>query len=182
MRAGTSRKPALAGGRPHPGAVLALHRPRPLCAGAGANLPRQHLDVPVPRGGAADAQFVPALQSRRHAGGRHPRQGRRDPRLREPLRPPRLAALPQGPRRGEGDRLRLSQLDLRPHRQAHRRRVPPRHRRQGRHAGRLQAGGARAAATAHRMLRRPGVGHARQPRRRRSRTISGKRSPPASSA
>ena len=37
---------------------------------------------------------------------------RRDPRLREPLRPSRLAALPQGARRGEGDRLRLSQLDL----------------------------------------------------------------------
>ena len=141
----------MAGRRAHAGALLGLFRPRRLMSQEqAAHLPRRHLEFPVPRSRAARSPNTFAhLQPRRDAGRGDPRRRRHAARLREPLRPSRLAAVPQRARRGTRDHLRLSQLDLRSRRQSHRRRVPPRRRRQGRHAGRLP----RPRRTAPRKLR-----------------------------
>ena len=100
-------------------------------------------------------------------------QDGRAARLREPLRASRLAARAQRARRGAQHHLRLSQLELRSCRQSHRRRVPPRARRQGRHAGGLPAR-RRTARASCASRRSPAWSSARcRQTRRRSSTISG---------
>ena len=79
-----------------------------------------------------------SLQCRPDAGRRGAGGGRLDRRGREPLHASRRRVLPRIVRHGEGVRLPLSPMDLRPEGQPHRRAVPARAGRQGRHAGGLQ--------------------------------------------
>ena len=77
-------------------------------------------------------------------------RGRRDRRVREPLRASRRADLPRRRRQREGFHLRLSRLALRSARQPEIGRVPARRQRQGRHAGGVPHGGSRPAQAARR--------------------------------
>ena len=117
------------------------------------------LEFPLPRGRVARARQLPPLEPGRDASGGDPRQGGRAARLRESLRAPRLPARARRERRGPQHHLRLSQLELRSRRQPHRRRVPQRPRRQGRHAGGLPAGDAWPAQAARRDARRARLRH-----------------------
>ena len=126
------------------GAGLGLYRRADLRARAGAHLLRPALELRRPRMRGAEAGRLYPLLCRRGAGRRHPRHGRRLPRLREPLRPPGRRVLPRVPRQHRALRLPLPQLDLRPRRRPGGGPVPPRRQGQGRHAGGLRHGGARA--------------------------------------
>ena len=77
--------------------------------------------------------------------------------VREPLRASRRAALPEGPRQLEGDRLHLPQLDLRPRGKPHCRRVSPRDPRQGRDGRRRRTREPGAVQAPARDLPRPRV-------------------------
>ena len=106
------------------------------------------LEAEIPKAG----RFHP-LECRPDAGGGRAREGRRDQRVREPLRASRRRVLPRARRQRQGVRLPLPPVDLRPQGQPARRAVQARRRRQGRHAGGLQAGRARTAqAQGHRRI------------------------------
>src|SRR5262249_2030519 len=111
----------MAGGRPNARSLLGLFRRGDLRSGTGANFPRSELELPVPGGRAGEAKYVVDLLAWRDAGGCGARREGGAARVRESVRTPRGAALPQGPRGGSQDHLRLSQLDLRSSRQPHRR-------------------------------------------------------------
>ena len=173
--------PRLAAG-PHPRALLGLPGARYRAAGTGAHLPGPGVEFPVPGSGHSQRRRLPHHLRGRDAGGRGARRGRRGARVREPLRPSRRADLPGGRRLGQGFRLRLPRLALRPVRQPDIGRVPPRRERPGRHGEGLRHARHRPAQAAHHDVLRPGVRHAVGGDARRSRSISARRSPAAFAA
>src|SRR5688500_8510126 len=59
----------LACGRRDARPLLGLPGPRPVPRGAGEDLARRHLELPLPRGGASGAEELRHHLRRRHAGG-----------------------------------------------------------------------------------------------------------------
>ena len=113
---------------PHPRAVLGVPGSGGAPRRAEADLRGPGLELPVPGSRHPQPRRLPHQLCRRDAGGRGARRGRRDARVREPLRASRRADLPRGRRHGQGLHLRLSCLALRPARQPVLGRIPARRR------------------------------------------------------
>ena len=154
----------VAGERSHAHPGLGLHRSGHLRPRGGAHLPRPHLELRGARSRAAQCRRFHPLQRGADARRRGARRGRLDQRVREPLPAPGGRILPRAQRHDQGVRLPLSSMDLQSQRRSHRRAVPARRCRQGRHARGLPA-----------REPRPAQAQRHHPPRRRVRVLCGRR-------